>query len=87
VHDDGGALRRIGSDALRGEALEPTIAIEPPSSILAPLAKATLERNDGKLVLTTAERIELTLFENANLGRGFVKAPGGETADVHCTRR
>jgi hypothetical protein len=73
--------------ALRGDELEPTIAIEPPSSILAPLSKATLARNDGKLVLTTTERAELTLFENSDLTRGFVKAHGGEYADVYCTKR
>lgn len=73
--------------SLRGEALEPAIEIEPASSVLAPLAKATLERNEGKLVLTTAERIELTLFENSELTRGYVKAPGGEYSDVYCTKR
>jgi len=73
--------------ALRGDALEPTIAIEPESSVLAPLAKATLERNEGKLVLTTAERIELTLFENSDLTRGYVRAPGGDYSDVHCPER
>ena len=73
--------------ALRGEALESAIEIEPESSVLAPLAKATLERNEGKLVLTTAERIELTLFENSDLTRGYVKAPGGDYSDVYCTKR
>ena len=73
--------------ALRGDALEPVIEIEPESSVLAPLAKATLERNDGKVVLTTAERIELTLFENSELTRGYVKAPDGDYSDVYCTTR
>lgn len=73
--------------ALRGEALEPAIEIEPASSVLAPLAKATLERSEGKISLTTAERIELTLFENSDLTRGYVKAPGGEYSDVYCTKR
>lgn len=73
--------------ALRGEALEPAIEIEPQSSVLAPLAKATLERSEGKLVLATAERTELTLFENSDFTRGFVKAPGGEYSDVYCAKR
>jgi hypothetical protein len=73
--------------ALRGETLEPTIAIEPASSVLAPLAKATLERSEGKLSLTTTERIELTLFENSDLTRGYVRAPGGDYSDVYCTKR
>lgn len=73
--------------ALRGDALEPAIEIEPSSSVLAPLAKATLERSGGRLVLTTNERTELTLFENSDLSRGYVKAPGGEYSDVYCTKR
>ena len=73
--------------ALRDDALVPAIEIEPQSSVLSPLAKATLERTEGKVVLTTAERIELTLFENSDLTRGFVKAPGGEYSDVYCTKR
>lgn len=73
--------------ALRGDALEPAIEIEPQASVLAPLAKATLERNEGKLVLTTAERTELTLFENSDLTRGYVKATGGEYSTVQCTKR
>ena len=73
--------------ALRGEALEPAIEIEPKSSVLAPLEKATLERNEGKLVLKTDEHIELALFENSDLTRGYVKAPGGDYSDVYCTKR
>ena len=73
--------------ALRDDALVPTIEVEPQSSVLAPLVRATLERSEGKMVLTTSERIELTLFENSDLTRGFVKAPGGEYSDVYCTKR
>lgn len=73
--------------ALRGEALEPTIEIEPQPSVLTPLASATLERSEGKLVLTTTERTELTLFENSGLTRGYVKAPRGDYSDVYCTKR
>lgn len=73
--------------ALRGETLEPSIEVEPEASVLAPLAKATLERDDGKLVLTTTERAELTLFENSDLTRGYVKGPGGEYSNVYCTKR
>lgn len=80
--------------ALRGDALEPAIEIEPQSSVLAPLAKATLERNEERLVLATTEssaprepRAELTLFENSGFTRGFVKAAGGEYSNVYCTKR
>jgi hypothetical protein len=72
---------------LRGEALDGAVEIEPQTSVLAPLAKASLERKEGKLVLATTERAELTLFENSDLTRGYVKASGGDYSDVYCTRR
>jgi hypothetical protein len=74
--------------ALHGEALDPAIEIEiePQASVLAPLAKATLERAEGKLVLTTTERAELTLFENSDLTRGYVKV-ASEYSEVFCTKR
>jgi hypothetical protein len=74
--------------ALQGDALDSAIGIEvePQASVLAPLTKATLERKEGKLVLTTTERAELTLFENSDLTRGYVKV-GTEYSDVFCTKR
>ena len=72
--------------ALRGEALEPRIEIEPQSSVLLPLANASLERKEGRLLLVTPERAELTLFENSDLTRGFVKVDG-EYSNVYCTKR
>lgn len=72
--------------SLRGDALEPHIEIEPQSSVLVPLAKASLERKGGKLVLSATERAELTLFENSDFTRGYVKA-SDEYSDVYCTKR
>lgn len=71
---------------LRGDALEPEIAIEPPLTALDALTKATLERKNGKLVLVAADKTELGLFENSDLTRGYVKADG-DYSDLYCTKR
>jgi len=80
-----GAVHTI-TFTLRGDALDSEITIEPPSPILAPLAKATLEKKNGKLLLVTTERAELTLFENSDLTRGYVKA-ADDFSNVYCTKR
>lgn len=72
--------------SLRGEALEPLVEIEPQPSVLEPLVKASLERSAGKLTLATDERTELVLFENSDFTRGYVKADGGDYAEVYCTK-
>jgi hypothetical protein len=48
-------------------------------------AKATLERSGGKLTLFAEQRIELALFDNRDLTRGYAKTDG-EYSDVYCTK-
>src|SRR6185369_841697 len=61
---------------LRGEALDSEVVIDPPLPTLSSLLKSSLEWKEGKLVLAGAERTEVTLFENSDLTRGYVKASG-----------
>ena len=72
--------------ALRGETIAEAILVAPENSLLAPLDEGRLVVvANGKLTIRGAGRTELSLFDNSNRTRGYVKADG-HYAEIYCEK-
>jgi hypothetical protein len=72
--------------ALHDDELEGAIAVSPEGSLLARLDEGTvIVTVNGKLTIRGADRTELSLFDNSDRTKGFVRA-GGHYAEIFCNK-